>query len=209
MASACDPKMHQTKKGNQQSFGMKADIGVDIRSKVIHSVVAAAANVLDATVLPDLLHETTVWGDQVHRGQRAVIREYAPHCTGFHQPTLVAPWVADEAEKARNRTKSEVRVKVEHYFGVIKRMPGLGAGERDDAQGVGVGERVEREVRDHERKGIGERAGAPSPDREAAARAAAAFGARGQHEVTGGTSDGLRFRGFGAGGGRASRASAS
>ena len=45
---------------------MKAHIGVDSRSKVIHSVVATAANVADATVLPDLLHgeETRVWGDR-------------------------------------------------------------------------------------------------------------------------------------------------
>lgn len=43
---------------------MKAHIGVDSRRKIIHSVVAIAANVADTTVLPDLLHgdETRVWG---------------------------------------------------------------------------------------------------------------------------------------------------
>ena len=60
-----DPDMHQTKKGNQWYFGMKAHIGVDSKTKLIHSVVATAANVADSTILPDLLHgeETRVWGD--------------------------------------------------------------------------------------------------------------------------------------------------
>ncbi len=60
-----DPEMHQTKKGNQWYFGMKAHIGVDSHSKLIHSVVATAANVHDSQVLGDLLHgeETRLWGD--------------------------------------------------------------------------------------------------------------------------------------------------
>ncbi len=55
--------MHQTKKGNPWYFGMKVPIGVDSRSKVIHSVVATAANVAEATVLPDLLEgdETRIY----------------------------------------------------------------------------------------------------------------------------------------------------
>ena len=60
-----DPDMCQTRKGNQWYFGMKAHIGVDSRSKIIHSVVTTAANVHDSQVLPDLLHgnETRVSGD--------------------------------------------------------------------------------------------------------------------------------------------------
>jgi len=63
-----DPEMHHTKKGNQWCFGMNAHIGVDSRNKVIHAVVATAANVADATVLPDLLHgeETRVWAKVEH-----------------------------------------------------------------------------------------------------------------------------------------------
>ena len=53
---ARDPEMHQTKKGNQWYFGMKAHIGVDSRAKVIHAVAATAANVHDATCLGQLLH---------------------------------------------------------------------------------------------------------------------------------------------------------
>jgi IS5 family transposase len=51
-----DPEMHQTKKGNEWHFGMKAHIGVDSRHKLIHSVAATAANVHDSHLLPDLLH---------------------------------------------------------------------------------------------------------------------------------------------------------
>ena len=51
-----DPEMHQTKKGNQWYFGMKAHIGVDSRTKLIHSLVASAANVHDSQALPYLLH---------------------------------------------------------------------------------------------------------------------------------------------------------
>ena len=82
---ARDPEMHQTKKGNQWYFGMKAHFGVDSRTKLIHAVVATPANVADSTVLPELLHgqETRVWGDQAYRGQRAVIREHAPKARDF------------------------------------------------------------------------------------------------------------------------------
>ena len=60
---ARDPEMHQTKKGNQWYFGMKAHVGVDSRTTLIHAVVATPANVADSQVLPQLLHgnETRVW----------------------------------------------------------------------------------------------------------------------------------------------------
>ena len=126
-APARDPEMPQTKKGNQWYFGMKAHIGVDSRSKVIHAVVATAANVADATVLPDLLHgdETRVWGDQAYRGQREVIRKAAPNALDFTNRRYRHRGVVNEKEKARNRTKSKVRAKVEHCFGVIKRVFGF------------------------------------------------------------------------------------
>jgi IS5 family transposase len=117
-----DPEMHQTRKGNQWYFGMKAHVGVDSKTKIIHTVVATAANIADATVLPELLHgeETRVWGDQAYRGQTEVIRDCAPQaqdCT--HRRYRYKSWV-DEVERAKNRTKSKVRSKVEHVFGVMK-----------------------------------------------------------------------------------------
>jgi transposase, IS5 family len=122
-----DPEMHQTKKGNQWYFGMKAHFGVDSKTKVIHAVVATAANVHDATMLPDLLHgeETRVWGDQAYQGQGEVIRKHAPNAKDFTNRRYRYRGVVDETEKARNRTKSTVRAKVEHSIGVIKRVFGF------------------------------------------------------------------------------------
>jgi transposase, IS5 family len=122
-----DPEMHQTKKGNQWYFGMKAHFGVDSKTKIIHAVVATAANVHDATVLPDLLHgeETRVWGDQAYKGQSEVIRKHAPNAQDFTNRRYRYRGGVDEAEKARNRTKSKVRAKVEHSIGVIKRVFGF------------------------------------------------------------------------------------
>src|ERR1035438_4871265 len=74
-----DPEMHQTAKGKQWYFGMKAHIGIDSRSKLIHTILASAANVHDADALPYLLHgkETRVWGDQAYQRHTDVIRRRA------------------------------------------------------------------------------------------------------------------------------------
>jgi IS5 family transposase len=126
-AKARDPEMHQTKKGNQWYFGMKAHFGVDSRSKLIHAVAATPANVADSRVLPELLHgrETRVWGDQAYRGQKAVIRGCAPRARDFVNRRYRHRGVVDEVERAKNRTKSKVRAKVEHPIGVIKRVFGF------------------------------------------------------------------------------------
>jgi IS5 family transposase len=117
-----DPQMHQTRKGKQWYYGMKAHVGVDSKSKLVHTVVATAANVADSTVLPELLHgeETHVWGDQAYRGQSEVIHECSPRakdCT--NKRYRYKNWI-DEVERAKNRTKSRVRSKVEHVFAVLK-----------------------------------------------------------------------------------------
>jgi IS5 family transposase len=124
---ARDPDMHQTKKGNQWYFGMKAHVGVDSKTKIIHSVVATAANVADSEVLPDLLHgdETRVWGDQAYRGQREVIREHAPRAKDFTNRRYRHRGVVNETERVKNKTKSSVRAKVEHAIGVLKRIFGF------------------------------------------------------------------------------------
>ena len=117
-----DPEMHQTKKGKQWYFGMKAHVGVDSKTKLIHSAVATAANVADCTVLPELLHgdETKVWGDQAYRGQAEAIREVAPEAQDMTNKRYRYKDRIDEVERAKNRTKSRVRSKVEHVFGVMK-----------------------------------------------------------------------------------------
>ncbi len=118
--------MHQTKKGNQWYFGMKAHIGVDSQTTLIHSVAATAANVHDSQALPELLHgkETRVWGDAAYSGQREVIRQHASKAKSFVQAKASRHRPRSEEERTRNRTKSKVRAKVEHVFLVIKRIFG-------------------------------------------------------------------------------------
>ena len=118
-----DPEMHQTRKGKQWYFGMKAHVGVDSKTKIIHTAVATAANVSDVAILPDLLHgeESRVWGDGAYQGQTEVIRECAPRAQDFtqrrcHWKNQIVDWEA----WAKNRTKSKVRAKVEHVFQVMK-----------------------------------------------------------------------------------------
>jgi len=122
-----DPEMHQTRKGKDWYFGMKAHVGVDSKSKMIHTAVATAAHVADSVVLPELLHgeETRVWGDGAYQGQTKVIHQNAPRARDFTQRRCrYKDWV-DEVQRAKNRNKSKVRSKVEHVFGVMKLKFGL------------------------------------------------------------------------------------
>jgi IS5 family transposase len=122
-----DPQMQQTKKGNQWYFGMKAHIGVDSKTKIIHSVAATAANVHDSQVLEDLLHgdETRVWGDSAYAGQGDVIERCAPSAKDYTQAKGSRYKPLSDVDRRRNRTKSKVRAKVEHVFGVMKRVFGF------------------------------------------------------------------------------------
>jgi len=117
-----DPEMHQVKKGNQWYFGMKAHIGVDSKTKLIHSVVATPANVHDSAILGDLLHgdESRVWGDSAYAGQGNVIADHAPLAKDFTNKKGSRYVILSDRDRARNRNKSKVRAKVEHLFGVMK-----------------------------------------------------------------------------------------
>ena len=122
-----DPEMHQTKKGKTWHFGMKAHIGVDSQSKMIHSVVATAANVHDKHPLPDLLHgrERRVYGDAQYAGQGELIKARSPRAHDFTQYRGRGYRYLTEEQRRTNRNKSRVRAKVEHVFGVIKRVFGF------------------------------------------------------------------------------------
>jgi len=118
-----DPEMHQAKKGKNWYFGMKAHVGVDSKTKIIHTAVATAASVSDVAILPDLLHgeETRVWGDGAYQGQTEVIHECAPRAQDYTQRRCrYQGQIVDEVAWAKNRTKSKVRSKVEHVFQVMK-----------------------------------------------------------------------------------------
>ena len=122
-----DPEMHQTKKGNQWYFGMKAHLGVDSQNRLIHSVVATAANVHDSAVMEDLLHgdETRVWGDSAYSGQRQILKEKAPQAKDFTQKKGCRYRQLTEQERLANWYKSKTRARVEHLFGVMKRRFGF------------------------------------------------------------------------------------
>ena len=122
-----DPDMHQTRKGNQWYFGMKAHIGVDSKTQMIHSVAATASNVHDSQVLEDLLHgeETRVWGDSAYAGQQQVLDEHAPNAKDFTNKKGCRNRPLSEEDADKNRTKSKVRAKVEHPFLILKRIFGF------------------------------------------------------------------------------------
>src|SRR4029078_3919615 len=107
---------------------MKAHVGVDSKTKIIHTAVATAANVSDVAMLPDLLHgeETRVWGDGGYPGQPGVIRECAPQARDFTQRRCrYKGQIVDEVAWAKNRTKSKVRGRVKTGFQVLKLKFGL------------------------------------------------------------------------------------
>jgi len=122
-----DPEMRQTRKGKQWYFGLKAHIGVDAKEGTVHTLVTTSANVADATVLPDLLHgeERKVWGDGGYRGQTTVIKEVAPKAQDMTCRRTRFKHYVDELQKKKNRSKSNVRAKVEHPFRILKRVFGF------------------------------------------------------------------------------------
>jgi len=125
---ARDPEMHQTRKGQQWYFGMKLHIGVDSQSGLTHSAVVTAANVHDKHPLPDLLHgqERRVYGDSAYASQKALIGGKSPKAKDFTNQRTRRNGIVDEALKAKNRNKSRIRSRVEHVFGVVKRLWGFG-----------------------------------------------------------------------------------
>jgi IS5 family transposase len=122
-----DPEMRQTKKGNQWFFGMKGHIGVDSKTKLIHSAVVTSANVHDSQMLPQLLHgeETQVWGDSAYIGQQAAINQIAPKAQDCTNRRGTRGRKLNEEQRKENQRKSSTRAKVEHAFGIIKQVFGF------------------------------------------------------------------------------------
>ena len=127
--------MLQTKKGNQWQFGMKAHIGVDRDSGLVHTVVATAANVPDITQAVGLLHgqETQVHADAGYTGveKRGEIRAKDPEGRIDWQIArkrgpikALAEGAAKETLQAMEQAKAKVRAFVEHPFHVVKNLFG-------------------------------------------------------------------------------------
>jgi IS5 family transposase len=126
-----DPEMHQTKKGNQWYFGMKAHIGADRDSKLVHTVVVTAANVADITKTAELLHgaEKQVHADAGYTGvaKRAEIvaleRQIDWQIAGKRGALKALAEGAEKAAvKAVEKAKAAVRAFVEHPFHIVKNL---------------------------------------------------------------------------------------
>lgn len=130
---ARDPEMHQTKKGNQWHFGLKAHIGVDKESGLVHTIVTTAANVSDISQTPALLHgqEEAVWGDAGYVGvdkredmQAALAangQDVQWHIAKRRKTigTMMDGWQKSLVQ-AHEKLKARVRAYVEHPFHVVK-----------------------------------------------------------------------------------------
>jgi IS5 family transposase len=119
--------MHQSKKGNDWHFGMKAHVGVDMATGLVHSVVGTAGNVNDVTQAHVLLHggEKVVLGNAGYQG---VSKRPANADKAIDWHTAMRPSVRKalkenplgRAKEKLEQTKASVRAKVEHCFHVVK-----------------------------------------------------------------------------------------
>ena len=124
-----DEEMHQAKKGNQWHFGMKAHIGVDANSGLVHTVIGNVANVANVTQAHALLHgnETAVFGDA---GDQGVEKREENLETPVDWHVAMRPGkrralskdAVDELLKRMEHAKASIRAKVEHPFHVVKNL---------------------------------------------------------------------------------------
>ena len=117
-----DAQMSQSKKGNQWYFGMKAHIGVDARSGLVHTAGVTTGKVHDAKVMDNLIRENdrAVFADKGYVNEK---KKRAARAAGVY-------WAVKEqrkpgrqlssSQKKRNRRHGSVRAKVEHVFRVLK-----------------------------------------------------------------------------------------
>ena len=117
-----DPEMHQTKKGNQWYFGMKAHTGVDQESGLVHTVAVSAANLHDSQAMDELLHgqETALWGDSAYQSKE---RQQTAEDNGlaWHVNVKASRHRAlTDEERKQNCERSRARALVEHPYRIVK-----------------------------------------------------------------------------------------
>jgi IS5 family transposase len=126
-AKARDPEMSSTKKGNDWYFGMKAHVGVDADSGIVHSLETTTAKTHDSQIWDELLHgkETSVWADKgyVHAGREAAFTKKGDAFWGVMRKAPKGGEL-DEFDEQINRIIAKVRAKVEHPFRILKRQFG-------------------------------------------------------------------------------------
>lgn len=123
-----DPEMHQTKKGNQWHFGMKAHIGVDVDTGLVHTVVGTAANVNDVTQAHRLVRpeDKNVLGDAGYQGverrdeTQAIDTEWHIALRPGKRRQLDRGTLRGQWQERYEHLKASVRAKVEHAFRVLK-----------------------------------------------------------------------------------------
>jgi transposase, IS5 family len=121
-----DPEMHQTRKGNQWYFGMKAHIGVDVASGVVHSLVGTAANEADINQTAALLHgqETDVFADAGYAGadKRTELadRDVSWNIAIRRSIIKALPKALRDLAEPVERALAQVRAWVEHPFHIVK-----------------------------------------------------------------------------------------
>jgi transposase, IS5 family len=123
-----DPEMHQTKKGNQWHFGMKAHIGVDVASGVVHTLVGTAANKADITQTAALLHgrEEAVFADAGYTGAakrpELADRDLSWNVAIKRSIITALPNALRDLVEPVERALAQVRAVVEHPFHVVKNL---------------------------------------------------------------------------------------
>ena len=129
---ARDPEMHSSQKGNQWHFGMKAHIGADADSGLVHTVRGTSGNVHDVVEGSSLLHgeETLAYGDAGYQGidKRADANKVVSWQIAMRpgkRKALNKDDPADALVDKAEKLKAGIRAKVEHSFRVIKRQFGF------------------------------------------------------------------------------------
>ena len=128
-AKARDPEMHQAKKGNNWHFGMKAHIGVDAKSGLVHAVIGTAANVSDVSQTHALVHgeESDVFGDAGYQGvekrseNQGSTAEWHIAMKRGKRKALPKDAMGKLMERFE-KLKASIRAKVEHPFHVLKNL---------------------------------------------------------------------------------------
>ena len=121
-----DPEMRQTKKGDQWYFGMKAHIGVDAESGLVHTVIGTAANVHDINAAEALLQgeETDVYADAGYQGIQKRCAAGSVHWhVAMKQGRRRQLDLSDRLDAIFDqieRLKAGIRAKVEHPFRILK-----------------------------------------------------------------------------------------
>ena len=119
-----DPEMHQSKKGNDWHFGMKAHVGVDAASGLVHTVIGTAGNVADVTQAHALLHgdETAALGDAGYQGVEKRSENVGKSVTWHVAMKRSKRKALPKSRLGLAHLKASVRGKVEHPFHVVKNL---------------------------------------------------------------------------------------